>query len=90
MGVGRFAQKRGGGRQGKRLFYFGNFSRYSPGRGWVAAIYPAGGGPAPAHPDRLHSAGSVTGRAKTRAGKIPGQTAAQTLDTLHRSALDTR
>ena len=31
LGVGCFSQERGGGRQEKRLFYFGDFSRYSPG-----------------------------------------------------------
>lgn len=49
----------------------------------------------PAHPDGLHITGSRAGRARTRAGQVPGQTMqgtthAQTLDTLHRSALDTR
>lgn len=49
----------------------------------------------PAHPERLHSTGSSAGRARTRAGQVPGQTTqgttrARTLDTLHRSALDTR
>ena len=52
------------------------------GRGWAAAVYPAGVPlPPPAHPDGLHSTGSSTGRTGTHA---------RTLDTLHRSALDTR
>lgn len=48
-----------------------------------------------AHPDRLHSTGSSTGRAREPGrGKYQGRphtgTHARTLDTLHRSALDTR
>nr|DAV03107.1 MAG TPA: hypothetical protein [Caudoviricetes sp.] len=47
----------------------------------------------PAHPERLHSTGSSAGRARTRAGQVPGQTTqgttrAQTLDTLHRADQD--
>nr|DAU19848.1 MAG TPA: hypothetical protein [Caudoviricetes sp.] len=50
----------------------------------------------PAHPDGLHTTDSSTGRARTRAGQIPGQTTPRTdtharaLNTLHRSAPDTR
>lgn len=48
----------------------------------------------PAHfsdPERLHSTGSRAGRARTRAGKYQSRPRhAQTLDTLHRSAPDTR
>lgn len=51
--------------------------------------------PAPAHPNGLHTTGSRAGRARTRAGQVPGQTMqgtthARALDTLHRSALDAR
>lgn len=41
---------------------------------------------APAHPDVLH----ITGSSRTRAGKYQGRPPTQKLDTLHRSAFDTR
>lgn len=49
--------------------------------------------PAPAHPERLHSADSSAGRVRARAGQVPGQTMqgttrARTLDTLHRDDRD--
>ncbi len=46
--------------------------------------------PAPAHPDGLHITGSKTGRTRCRADHTRHDTHAQTLDTLHRSALNTR
>lgn len=54
-------------------------------------IYPRGGEPStPAHPDGLHSTGSITDRARCKADHTRQGTHARTLDTLHRSALDTR
>lgn len=44
----------------------------------------------PAHPDRLHTTGSRAGRARCKADHARHDTRAKTLDTLHRSALDTR
>lgn len=46
--------------------------------------------PTPAHPERRHTTGSRADHAKKQSGQVLGQTDAQTLDTLHRSALDTR
>ena len=76
------------------IFFNGDYRPTPPP---ALPVYPAGGDPSPpAHPDRLHITGSSTGRASTRAGQVPGQTMtrtgthAQTLNTLHRSALDTR
>ena len=60
------------------------------GRGWAAAIYPAGAPQPPAHPELLHITGSKTGRTRCKADHARHDTHAQTLDTLHRSALDTR
>ena len=57
----------------KTPFLFWRFFALLTGRGWVAAIYPAGGDPsAPAHPDGLHITGSRAGRARTRADKYQG------------------
>lgn len=54
------------------FFIFSAVERLT-GRGWAAAIYPAGGDPsAPAHPDGLHITGSRAGRARTRADKYQG------------------
>ena len=44
----------------------------------------------PAHPERLHSTGSSASRARCKADHARHDTHARTLDTLHRSALDTR
>ena len=44
----------------------------------------------PAHPDGLHITGSRAGRARCKADHARQGTHARTLDTLHRSALDTR
>lgn len=72
-GWGCFVQKRGGGQEVKMPFLFWRFFALLTGRGWVAAIYPAGGDPsAPAHPDGLHITGSRAGRARTRADKYQG------------------
>lgn len=46
--------------------------------------------PAPAHPERRHTTGSRADRARYRADHARQGTHARTLDTLHRSALDTR
>lgn len=54
--------------QGKRLFYFGNFSRYSPVWAGRRLYTPPVEAPAPAHPDGLHITGSSAGRAKCKAG----------------------
>lgn len=50
--------------QGKRLFYFGDFSRYSPGGAGRRLYTPPVETPAPAHPDGLHITGSSAGRAQ--------------------------
>lgn len=44
----------------------------------------------PAHPDGLHSTGSKTDRTRCKADHARHDTHAQALDTLHRSAPDTR
>ena len=90
MGVGCFEQKRRVGRQGKRLFYFGDFSRYSPGGAGRRLYTPPVETPATAHPDKLHTTGGRAGRARYRADRTRHDTHARTLDTLHRSALDTK
>ena len=61
------------------------------GRGWAAAVYPAGAPlPHPAHPERRHTAGGRADRARCKADHARHDTHARTLDTLHRSALDTK
>lgn len=83
-------RKEGVGRE-RTPFLFWKFFALLTGLGWVAAIYPAGGDPSPpTHPDRLHSTGSRAGRARCKADHARQGTHAQTLGTLHRSALDTR
>lgn len=62
-------QKRGGGRKEKRLFYFGDFSRYSPGgAGWRLYTPPV---ETPAH-QRTRTA--CTSQAAGQAVPEPGQT----------------
>ena len=52
---------------GGAFFIFSVVERLT-GRGWAAAVYPAGGDPSTtAHPDGLHITGSIAGRARTRA-----------------------
>nr|DAT70997.1 MAG TPA: hypothetical protein [Caudoviricetes sp.] len=54
------------------------------GRGWAAAIYPAGGDPSPSAPGQTAQHRQQGRPCKAR------RTHARTLYTLHRSALDTR
>lgn len=78
MGVGCFAQKRGGGYAGKTPFLFWRFFALLTGRGWAAAICPAGGDPSPQRTRNdctAQAARQTTPRTSTHA---------RTLDTLHR------
>lgn len=76
-------QKRGGLVGRERLFYFGDFSRYSPGAAGRQLYTPPVIPCTPAHQDRLHITGS-------RADHARHDTHARTLNALHRSALYTR
>lgn len=79
------------GKQGKRLFYFGGFSRYSPGgAGWRLYTPPVEIPAHTAHPDRLHTIGSSTGLVRCKADHARQGAHTRTLDTLQRSALDTK
>lgn len=78
MGAGRFAQKRGGGRKGKRLFILEIFRathRAGLGGGYIPRRRRPQ--PHPAHSERLHITGG-------RADHARHDTHARTLDTLHR------
>ena len=71
------------------FYFFGGWTAHHPTPG-AACIPRRRPLPAPAHPERLHSAGNRAGRARTRADHARHDTHDRTLDTLHRSALDTR
>lgn len=94
MGWGVLHRKEGVGRHGKRLFYLLRNERASPAPPPALPIYPSGGDPSP---QRTRT--DCTAQAAAQAVPDSRQTAhnrphtgihARTLDTLHRSALDTR
>nr|DAQ27782.1 MAG TPA: hypothetical protein [Caudoviricetes sp.] len=62
------AEKIGWVGEEKRLFYFGDFSRYSPGGAGRRLYTPPVETPAPAHPNRLHRSALDT-RPPTRADR---------------------
>lgn len=79
-----FAGKRGMDRQRKRLFLIFFYGDYRPAPPPALPVYPAGGDPSPRSTRNgctRQAAGQTTPRTDTHAQK---------LDTLHRSALDTR
>jgi len=68
IGVGVFcAEKRGWVGEEKRLFYFGDFSRYSPGGAGRRLYTPPVRPCTPAHPDGLRTTGNSAGRARCKA-----------------------
>lgn len=76
------------------LFLFFSVVTGLTGRGWAAAIYPAGGGPSPQHTRTACTPQAAAQAApKYQGGQVPGQTMqgttrARTLDTLHRDDRD--
>lgn len=84
MGVGSFFEP---------FFIFSVVERLT-GRGWAVAIYPAGGDPSPQH-TRTDCTAQATVQAvpdarQTAHSRTHTDTHARPLNTLHRSALDTR
>lgn len=62
------------GMAGETPFLFWSEETALTGRGWAAAVYPAGVPlHTPAHPDGIQTAGSSASRARTRAGKYQGR-----------------
>lgn len=93
MGVGCFAQKRGGGRKNAFFEFFLRRLSTTPTPG--SPHMPQRWRPQPNAPGTTAHDRQQGRPCQNQGGQVPGQTMqdtthAQTLDTLHRSALDTR
>lgn len=91
MGVGCFSQERGGGRQKNAFFEF-FLRRLSTHPHPRRSLYtPPVETPAPSAPGQTAAHRRQHSKPRHNQGRqVPGRTDARTLDTLHRSALDTR
>lgn len=75
----------------KNAFFFEKFYRgHDPPRSRRSLYTPPVETPAPSAPGTATRHRQQRRPCQNQGGQVPGQTAARTLDTLHRSALDTR